>query len=90
MSQWNKTYEHNYIANNVFEPQPKQLIKKPGIIDYTRTFNRQISVKQKGDYLDLQLAIGMSYQQKGLSFHLEQLQWPLDLEKNPIFLVQAD
>lgn len=41
-------------------------------------------------YLDLQLASDMSYQQKVLAFHLEQCQWPLDLEKNPIFLAQAD
>jgi len=31
----------------------------------------------------------MSCQQIELAFHLEQRQWPLDLEKNPIFLVQA-
>jgi hypothetical protein len=46
--------------------------------------------KKKQCYLDLQLATDMSCQQKELAFHLERHQWLLDLEKNPIFLVQPD
>jgi len=50
-----------------------------------------VSSQNRGiSYLGLQLASDMSYQQKVLAFHLEQRQWPLDLEKNPIFLAQAD
>lgn len=57
-----------------------------------RNHNAWCHLKQRRgvSYLDLQLANDMSYQQKVLAFHPEQLQWPLDLEKNPIFLAQAD